>query len=58
LAADKHPEFDAWKWVDIADLPGLAVAFKRDIYSTLARDFLEYAENVRSTSATERGIPR
>jgi putative (di)nucleoside polyphosphate hydrolase len=58
LAADKHPEFDAWKWVDIADLPGLAVAFKRDIYSTLARDFLGYAEEVRSTSSTAKGMSR
>jgi putative (di)nucleoside polyphosphate hydrolase len=39
LDADPHPEFDAWKWVPLAELPDLAVAFKRTIYETLARDF-------------------
>jgi putative (di)nucleoside polyphosphate hydrolase len=43
LAADKHPEFDAWKWVRLDELPGLAVVFKRDIYQILARDFAIYA---------------
>ncbi len=51
LAADKHPEFDAWKWVELAELPALAVAFKRDIYSTLARDFLTFVAQVRAASA-------
>lgn len=39
LDADPHPEFDAWKWVPLAELPDLAVAFKRMIYETLAHDF-------------------
>lgn len=39
LDADPHPEFDAWKWVPLAELPTLAVSFKRTIYETLARDF-------------------
>jgi putative (di)nucleoside polyphosphate hydrolase len=43
LDADPHPEFDAWKWVPIEQLPGLAVAFKRPIYQVLARDFARYA---------------
>jgi putative (di)nucleoside polyphosphate hydrolase len=43
LDADPHPEFDAWKWVPLAELPGLAVAFKRTIYETLARDFAIHA---------------
>jgi len=43
LEADSHPEFDAWKWVELSELPGLAVAFKRDIYEVLARDFAPYA---------------
>lgn len=46
LDADPHPEFDAWKWVPITDLPGLAVAFKRPIYEALARDFARYAQPV------------
>jgi putative (di)nucleoside polyphosphate hydrolase len=46
LDADAHPEFDAWKWVNLAELPGLAVAFKREIYQILARDFAVYAHSV------------
>jgi putative (di)nucleoside polyphosphate hydrolase len=34
-----HPEFDAWQWVTIADLPGLIVPFKRDLYRTLVDEF-------------------
>jgi putative (di)nucleoside polyphosphate hydrolase len=43
LDADPHPEFDAWKWVELTALPDLAVAFKRPIYEALARDFAIYA---------------
>jgi putative (di)nucleoside polyphosphate hydrolase len=46
LDADPHPEFDAWKWVPITDLPALAVSFKRPIYEVLARDFARYAQPV------------
>lgn len=42
LEADTHPEFEAWKWVPLQDLPALAVAFKREIYETLARSFSIY----------------
>jgi len=44
LDADPHPEFDAWRWVEIAELPGLAVSFKRPIYEVLARDFAPFAK--------------
>ncbi|WP_137179591.1 RNA pyrophosphohydrolase [Roseomonas sp. AR75] len=43
LDADQHPEFDAWRWARLAELPGLAVAFKRDIYAELARAFAHLA---------------
>jgi putative (di)nucleoside polyphosphate hydrolase len=43
LTRDAHPEFDAWKWVPLGDLPGLAVDFKRPIYAVLARDFARFA---------------
>ncbi len=42
LEADSHPEFEAWKWVALSELPALAVAFKRDIYEMIARDFAIY----------------
>ncbi len=43
LNLDPHPEFDTWRWADLAELPGLAVPFKRPIYEVLARSFLVYA---------------
>ena len=43
LDLDKHPEFDAWRWVELAELPGLAVAFKRPIYEVLTRSFARFA---------------
>ncbi len=39
LDADPHPEFDAWRWVELAVLPDLAVPFKREIYEILAKSF-------------------
>ena len=45
LDADAHPEFEAWRWVKLEELPGLAVLFKRDIYERLARDFAAYAQD-------------
>ena len=44
LDADPHPEFEDWKWVTLAELPALAVAFKRHIYEILARDFAVFAK--------------
>ena len=43
LDADPHPEFDAWRWAALAELPALAVAFKRPIYEVLARSFAPFA---------------
>jgi putative (di)nucleoside polyphosphate hydrolase len=33
------PEFSAWRWVDIRDLPDLIVPFKRGVYRTLVEAF-------------------
>ena len=43
LDLDPHPEFDAWKWVRLRDLPALIVPFKRPIYEILARDFARFS---------------
>jgi putative (di)nucleoside polyphosphate hydrolase len=43
LDLDPHPEFDAWRWAELAELPRLAVAFKRPIYDILARSFAPFA---------------
>lgn len=39
LDADPHPEFDAWRWAAIEELPALAIHFKRPIYEELVRAF-------------------
>jgi len=43
LDLDPHPEFDAWRWAPLSDLPGMAVAFKRPIYGILAQSFARFA---------------
>lgn len=43
LDLDPHPEFDAWRWAKLAELPGMAVAFKQEIYDDLAREFARFA---------------
>lgn len=42
LDLDPHPEFDAWRWVALAQLPKLAAWFRRPIYETLAKSFAEF----------------
>ncbi len=43
LDLDPHPEFDAWRWAALDELPGLAVAFKRPIYEVVAGSFRRFA---------------
>jgi putative (di)nucleoside polyphosphate hydrolase len=43
LDADPHPEFDAWRWVDLSELASLAVVFKRPIYEVLVRKFARFS---------------
>jgi putative (di)nucleoside polyphosphate hydrolase len=43
LDRDPHPEFDAWRWAALAELPGLAVPFKRTVYDVLAVSFARFA---------------
>lgn len=31
-------EFDAWRWVTVAELPGLVVPFKRKVYASVIRE--------------------
>jgi putative (di)nucleoside polyphosphate hydrolase len=43
LDLDPHPEFDAWRWARLADLPAMAVPFKRAIYEVLAASFAGFS---------------
>jgi putative (di)nucleoside polyphosphate hydrolase len=42
LDADPHPEFRAWRWAALAELPALIVPFKRDLYRAVAAAFAEF----------------
>jgi putative (di)nucleoside polyphosphate hydrolase len=44
LAAHTHPEFGAWKWVPIDDLPAYVVPFKRDVYAKVMKEFAGFAK--------------
>lgn len=37
----EHPEFDAWRWVPLAETPGLVVPFKRPVYERVVEAFAE-----------------
>lgn len=39
LAACDHPEFDAWRWVPLDDLPELAIWFKQQVYQEIVAEF-------------------
>ena len=43
-AAVEHPEFSAWKWVDLEEIPEIAVSFKKSIYQTLVSEFTRFAK--------------
>lgn len=43
LDLDPHPEFDAWRWARLDELPAMAVGFKRPIYDILVVAFARFA---------------
>ncbi len=43
LAAHPPPEFDAWRWADLAEAPELMVSFKRDAVAQVVERFAAYA---------------
>lgn len=38
-----RPEFDAWRWERLADVPALAIPFKREVYDAVAAGFRDVA---------------
>ena len=40
--ATDHPEFRAWRWAPVADLPDLIVPFKRSLYEDIVTEFSPY----------------
>ena len=43
LEADSHPEFSAWRWASLAELPHLIVPFKRQLYAAVVEAFTAFA---------------
>lgn len=43
LETHKHPEFSAWQWADMLQLPDLIVPFKRDLYVDIVERFKHLA---------------
>ena len=40
---DKHTvEFDAWKWAELKDAPGLVIPFKAAVYAEVAKHFAKW----------------
>ncbi len=44
INATSHPEFRAWKWVNLEDIPRFIVPFKRSLYETLVTEFCHLAD--------------
>ena len=42
LTADRHPEFSAWRWANLSELPDLIVPFKRELYVSVVTAFAEF----------------
>lgn len=48
LAADDKQEFDAWRWAELEETPGLIVPFKRKVYEELVRGFAPLRDFIRA----------
>jgi putative (di)nucleoside polyphosphate hydrolase len=53
LEAHHHVEFARWKWIDLADLPGLIVDFKRPLYEDIVAAFAHLAGPTGNRTGTE-----
>ncbi len=45
--ATEKPEFRAWRWAELAELPDLIVPFKRRLYRDLVAEFGHLAAALR-----------
>lgn len=41
---DQVPEFDAWRWEELALVPELVVPFRRGIYTAVAKEFAQFSK--------------
>jgi len=45
LQAHGEQEFDAWRWADLSEAPGLIVPFKRAVYDQVCTEFGRFARS-------------
>lgn len=45
-----HPEFRAWKWVELEALPDLIIPFKRALYEAAVTEFTPLRDQIRQKS--------
>jgi len=50
-----HPEFDAWRWVEPAELPRLIVPFKRSLYEAVLAEFGPHLRRLADSGAASCG---
>lgn len=48
--ATEHPEFDAWQWMSLEDVPKYIVPFKRDIYQAVCAEFAPHVCPIPETA--------
>ncbi len=46
--ATEHPEFRAWKWADLEEIPELIVTFKKPLYKEIVKVFRKLRDDIRS----------
>jgi putative (di)nucleoside polyphosphate hydrolase len=46
LGHDRHPEFDAWRWIEPKQLTELIVEFKRGVYRGVVAEFAPHLERL------------
>lgn len=46
--ATAHPEFRAWRWVELEDIPALIVDFKKPLYDATVSAFLKTRNDIRN----------
>lgn len=44
----EHPEFSEWRWMELAEVPALIVAFKRPLYQQVAAEFAPLVARLRN----------
>jgi putative (di)nucleoside polyphosphate hydrolase len=50
----KHPEFVAWKWAKLEDIPRLIVGFKRPLYEALVAEFKPLARQLKTAARAKK----